>query len=86
MEGHLYSAMLYKGLEHLRNLVYVRIKNSPANAGDSGDMGSVLGSGRSAEGESENLPQHSCLDNPTDKEAWQVAVYGVAKSQTQPSD
>ena len=23
--------------------------------------------------------QYPCLENPTDKEAWQVTVYGVAK-------
>ena len=28
-------------------------------------------------------PQHSCLDNPTDKGACQVEIYGIAKSQTQ---
>ena len=56
MEGQLYSAMLYKGLEHLRNLIHVRIKNPPANAGDSGDMGSISGSRRYPGGESENLP------------------------------
>ena len=83
MEGQLYSAMLYKGLEHLRNLIHVRIKNPSANAGDSGDMGSISGSRRYPGGENENLPQHSCLDNPTDKGACQVEIYGIAKSQTQ---
>ena len=30
--------------------------------------------------------QYSCLENPMDRGAWQAAVHGVAKSQTQLSD
>ena len=30
--------------------------------------------------------QCSCLENPMDRGAWQAAVYGVAKNQTQLSD
>ena len=30
--------------------------------------------------------QYSCLENPMDGEAWQAAVHGVAKNQTQLSD
>ena len=30
-----------------------------------------------------NPLQHSCLENPRDKGAWWVAVYGVSQSQTQ---
>ena len=38
-------------------------------------------------GEGNGTPlQYSCLENPMDGEAWQAAVYGVAKSQTQLSD
>ena len=29
---------------------------------------------------------NSCLENPMDRRAWQAAVHGVAKSQTQLSD
>ena len=29
-----------------------------------------------------NPLQHSCLENSTDREAWQATVHGVAKSQT----
>ena len=40
------------------------VKNSPANVGD---MGSILGSGRSP-GETHSNPlQYSCLENPTDE-------------------
>ena len=45
------------------------VKNLPANAGDTGDAGSVPGLGRSpAEGNGNPL-QYSCLENPMDKEA-----------------
>ena len=30
--------------------------------------------------------QYSCLENPTDRRAWQASFRGVAKSQTQLSD
>ena len=33
-----------------------------------------------------NPLQHSCLENPMDRGAWQAAVYGVAQSRTQLSD
>ena len=29
-----------------------------------------------------NPLQHSCLDNPMDREAWRATVHGVAKSRT----
>ena len=38
-------------------------------------------------GEGNDSPlQYSCLENPMDGGAWQAAVHGVAKSQTQLSD
>ena len=38
-------------------------------------------------GEGNGSPlQYSCLENPMDGGAWQAAVHGVAKSQTQLSD
>ena len=61
------------------------VKNLPANAGDTGDVGSIPGSGRSS-GEGDGTPlQSSCLDDPMDRGAWRVIVHGVAKSQTRPS-
>ena len=32
--------------------------------------------------EADNPLQYSCLENPTDKEAWWAAVHGVTQSQT----
>ena len=62
------------------------VKNLPVNAGDVRDTGSIPGSGRfSGEGNG-NLLLYSCLENPMDRGASRAAVYGVAKSQTQPSN
>ena len=53
--------------------------NLPANSGDSGDAGSIFGSGRSpAEGNGYSL-QYSCLEDPMDRGAWQATVHGVTK-------
>ena len=57
------------------------VKNSPANAGDIRDIGSIPWSGRSPGGEHGIPLQYSCLDNPMDRGAWQAIVHGVAKSQ-----
>ena len=58
------------------------VKNTPANAGDIRDTASLPGSGRSPGGGHSNPLQYSCLENPTDRGAWQVIVHRVAKSQT----
>ena len=44
--------------------------------------GLILGSGRFLEGENDNSPQYSCLENSMDREAWQAPVQGIAESQT----
>ena len=56
------------------------VKNLPANAGDTGDVGSIAWSGRSPGGGNGNPLQYSCLENPMDREVWQDAVYGVTES------
>ena len=59
------------------------VKNPPANARDTGDAGSIPGSGGSA-GEGNGHPlQYSRLENPMDRGAWWPTVQGVAESQTQ---
>ena len=40
------------------------VKNLPVNAGDTGDMGSIPGSGRSPGGGHGSPLQYSCLENP----------------------
>ena len=56
------------------------VKNLPANAGDSG---SIPGWGRFPLRSACNPLQYSCLENPTDRRAWQATVPGVATSRTQ---
>ena len=58
------------------------VKNSPANAGDLRDTGSIPGLGRSPEEGHGNSLQYSCLENSMDRGAWRATVHGVARSQT----
>ena len=58
------------------------VKNPPANAEAAGDIGSILGLGRSPGGGNGNPLQYSCLENPMDREAWWATVLGVTKGQT----
>ena len=58
------------------------VKNPPANAGDTGDLGSITGLGRSPGVGNGNPLQYSCLENSMDRGAWWPTVHGVAKSQT----
>ena len=43
------------------------LKNLPANAGDTGDVGSIPGSGRSPGERNGNTPQYSCRGNPMER-------------------
>jgi len=52
------------------------------NAGDTGDTGLILGSGRSPGEGNGNTLQDSCLGNPMDRGAWWATVHSVAQSQT----
>ena len=56
------------------------VKNVPANAGDTGDMGSIPGSGRSPGVGNGNPLQDSCLGNSMDRRAWRATVHGVTES------
>ena len=56
------------------------VKNLPANAGDTGDAGSLPGSGRSPGVGNGNPLQYSCLEKPMDRGAWRATVRGVTKS------
>ena len=56
------------------------VKNLPAITGDTGDSGPISGLGISPGVENGNPLQYSCLENSTDREAWQATVHGVAKS------
>ena len=55
----------------------LEVKASACNAGD---LGSILGLGRSPGERSGNPLQYSCLENPIDRGAWQATVHEVSKS------
>ena len=55
------------------------VKNSSANAGDTGDRGSIPESGRSSGGGHGNPLQYSCLENLMDRRSWWAAVHGITK-------
>ena len=57
-----------------------RWESLPANAGDSGDVGSISGLGRSLGEGNSNPLQYSCLENPMDSGAWRAIVQGVSES------
>ena len=52
------------------------VKNPLANVGD---MGLIPGLGRSPGAGNGNTLQHSCLEIPWDRGAWQAIVHGVAR-------
>ena len=56
------------------------VKNLLANAGDTRDMGSIPGSGRSPGVENGDPFQHPCPEKSMDRGAWWVTVYQVSKS------
>ena len=58
-------------------------KGSACNAGD---LGLILGLGRSPGGGNGNPLQYSCLENPLDRGAWWAMVHGVSQSRTGLSD
>ena len=55
------------------------VKDPPADAGNTGDTGSVSGWERFPGEGNDNPLQFSCLGNPMDRRAWWAAVQGVAK-------
>ena len=60
------------------------VKNTPVNAGDSGDMGSIPGSGRfPGVG---NDPTPVLLSGKFHRGAWRATVYEAAKNRTRMSD
>ena len=56
------------------------VKNTPANAGEAREVGSISGSARSPGGGHGNPLQYSCLENSVNRGAWQATVHSVAKS------
>ena len=62
------------------------VRNLPPNAGGTGGMGSIPGSGSSPGGGHGNPLQYSCLENPMDRGDLWATDNGVAKSSTQLSN
>ena len=62
------------------------VKNLPANTGDSRDVDSIPGSGRSPGEGNSNPLQCSCPGTPMDRGTWQAAMHGAAKSRPRLSD
>ena len=58
------------------------LKNPPADAGDTGDVGSVPRLGRSPGGRHGNPLHYSRLENPMDRGIWQAVVHWFPESQT----
>ena len=68
-------------LYHQASLVAQLVKNLPAMQETwVQSLGRFPGEGNG------NPLQYSCVENPMDGGAWQVTVYGVAKSQTRLSN
>ena len=56
-----------------------KVKNLPASAGDTVDVASIPGSGRSPGGGNGNPLPYSCLKSPTDRGAWWATVHGIER-------
>ena len=52
---------------------------SKESACNTGDLGSIPGSGRSPGEGNGNPLQYSCLENPMNRGAWQAIVHGVVR-------
>ena len=68
------NAQLPGAVTFLRLPYWLRGKESTCNAGDAGDMGLVLGLGRSPGGGNGHPYQYSCLENPMDRGSWWAIV------------
>ena len=58
------------------------VKNLPARAGDTRNVGLIPGLGRSPGGGNGKPLQYSSLENLMDRGAWRATVHGVVKSGT----
>ena len=76
------DVFLHRKLHFDKHLRFPGGSNGKESACNAGDTGSIPGLGRSsAEGNGYPL-QYSCLENPMDRGAWQVAVHRVAEVDT----
>ena len=82
MDRGAWWAAIYRVAQSQTQLKWLSCRSS-SNAGITGDIGLIPGSGRSPREGHGNPLQSSCLDNPMDQGAWWATVHGVAKNQTQ---
>ena len=61
----------------------VAVKNLPANAEDTRNVGLIPGLGRSPGVGNGNPLQYSCLENSMDRGAWRAMALGVTNNQSQ---
>ena len=88
-EGIRYAALLQQELVNIYISFYISYglsrwlgKETACNAGDTEDMSSVPGLGRSHGGRHGHLLQYYCLKNSMDGGAWQATVHAVAELDT----
>ena len=75
------SSFLEATTRPLNQSAFLRSSVGKASACNAGDLGLIPGSG-SSPGEGNGNPlQCSCLENPTDRGAWQTRVHRVTKTQ-----
>ena len=58
------------------------VKNLPAIVGDTGNLGSIPGLGRSPGGGNGNPLQYSFLGNSMDREPWRATVHRISELDT----
>ena len=83
LQHHSSKASILQCSAMVNSWVVLVVKNLPAKARDTGDLGLIPGSGRSPGGGNGNTLQYSCLENPTDRGALKAMVHRVTKSWTQ---
>ena len=72
-----------KALPEAKDVGFPDGASQMASAGDSKDLGSIPGLGRSPGGGHGNPLQYSCLENPVDRGSWWATVHRATKSWTQ---
>ena len=77
-----YIPLLYIRIAFYGLLQWLRSKKSTCNAGDTGDIHSILGSERSPGEGNGNPLQYSLLENAMDRGGWWTTVHSIAKSWT----
>ena len=68
------------------SIVGKAINNPPLSVEDTGDVGSIPGSGKCPGGGNDSPLQYSCLENPMDRGAWWATVHEVIRESGQLGD